>query len=230
MSLLSSEEIAGEGDLLFVLKSATNSRWIVYHVVIIVENNLKESGYRVIDWPESGHTIVDSRDTDGVYLLRFDASRMLIGRIDAEVHQDLSKVTAEANSILGAVAAGALSELSDILRHSIVRWTPYPARDYQPGQSVPFRGSCVGFVEQCFEHADIDLVQEDNLPLWDWQELRSVFSLWGISEESVNRFLQSHVGNHPNGLPVFMPGYQLKAVSDGGPYPHVPQSTDEAYT
>ena len=209
---------------------------IVQHVALVVRQGIFEEGktLQVCGWPPLAPAEAPSTPGRDVWMRseRVDVENMAIGWIgddeDGSV-PDVERLETTARDLQADAYSNWDGRITDIL------YDAFPARRRRyfhqgNGQTIEyaFKGSCVGFVEECFEAAKSDVVAEDNLPPWPGPKLAELLAVMPIPDRARKR-LEEKVPDFPKGIPLLLPGYQLMAFTKGV-YPHTPASTDEAYT
>jgi len=188
----------------------------------------------VLDWPQSAYALTSAQiANNGVRFLEESDYDIVLGWVESSEDArlpDAEKIIDEARFLL----SNTLSLIHGAL------WRPYPSRQrpyvFSENQrtEVEFAGSCVGFVEECYEKAsNIDLVadNESTLPEWTVEELSQIWHLIvGDHRPRTVRDLEEYLSESgiPNPCRMLFPGYQHAAFRDKS-YPFVPQSSDDAF-
>jgi hypothetical protein len=219
---------------------------IVEHVGIVAAPASFQDGENVslVDWPQCyvDHVGPAEPQGSGARQIELDTSNVVVGYVtpfEDGVSVDVLRLLAEARRILAQRVEGFDGSLFRKL------YTPFPARqlDYRLPDTrfvFPFRGSCAGFVEHCFEIAGCDIVLDEpcqELPEWPTAELSLLFAIvmdgQGASHAAsrtdarLAEFLQRRLGiTHP--YHFLLPGYQYQAFCRSD-YRHRVASTSEAF-
>jgi hypothetical protein len=135
---------------------------------------------------------------------------------------DLKLVYEAARSILEVVLRS-FGEKDLYSIHSILYMLD-PAMDpnFTPSKTNPlerfFRGSCVGFVEHCFERAGLPLVDMQKLPILQRRDNLSQLAVGGfflfLDDRALHRLFTR---DFP--LALLFPGYLCSAMTDDKAYP-----------
>jgi hypothetical protein len=123
--------------------------------------------------------------------------------------------------------------------HSLL-YMLHPSNDpsFCPDPSNPletfFRGSCVGFVEYCYESAGLTIVDPEKIPSVDRKEVLGTLAA-GRYFLSLHRDAMADDATHPlfeGDFPVrlFFPGYQLAALRGGFAVPLTLSLADAGFT
>ncbi|MCH8151186.1 MAG: hypothetical protein IH830_02290 [Planctomycetes bacterium] len=231
------------GSVLYFLKNHEHDRQLPHHVAVAAHALDVESGSSipVYDWPYDPRT---SRNFDGTreVSITADISRRTIfifGWLDDGEHPtgiNWQTLFDEAKRVLAEVAASSLDQIPDDL-YSVCPGKESPFQHPESGVVFRFRGSCVGFVEHCYETAGADIVNEGSdgrnvpgLSAGDIREVDVVFPNFArrsrhLDNDGYAALLEEEFG-HPGLYHILMPGYQLAAFRSCGPYPYSPQKED----
>jgi hypothetical protein len=228
-----------------------DGRLIVTHAGICFATGSNPSSAIVLDWPlprEGELSDVEWQDYRGSPLA-IPEDGIVVGWIrtgEAENPPERAVVYDVARGILGTtirIYSGAPDPRL---------YRAYPSRGYDAKGC--FRGSCVGFVEECFEQAPVDLVldrfeievegakieRETEMPDWPLEELWRIAPL--VFPEDFMRLFPDYpeynerrfkaglwkIGVRSPDYRIFMPGYQLRAFVECR-YPFTPSSRMEAF-
>jgi hypothetical protein len=234
-----------DGIVYYVIVKDSEGREFVEHVGILGRGHspVFSDGYTipVYDWPidsrDVGRNLVDKTRIFSTIECANNKRFPFIGLCFAWPENglqrtneiDLKLVYETAKSILEIVLRSfGEKDLYNI--HSILYMLD-PAMDpnFSPSQTNPlerfFRGSCVGFVEHCFEHAGLPLVDMEKLPILQSRD--------NLSQLAVGRFFlfldERAVSKNPHRLftrdfplALLFPGYLCSAMTDDKAYPFSP--------
>ncbi|MEW6198856.1 MAG: hypothetical protein AB1601_09360 [Planctomycetota bacterium] len=242
-ALLGPETIGCEfqaGFLFFQLRKASERGRYVWHVGMFDESGVyaDNSPLLVLDWPveSDGDWVqheVGGHATRCAVLVTAD---LAIGWF-AELFSDRAYVYRiacdEARKILGRTIQMSTGSVPDIL------YTPHPSRatDFKyegdPNRAFPFRGSCCGFVEHCFETAQFDVVDEKKLPELCLEDAAIAIAMFYDRERPPRVHhvpgLLERKGISPP-YTFLQPGYHLVACRSKEPLPVRIDSFDSAFT
>jgi hypothetical protein len=215
------------GSIVFELKPLWG-KLLAHHVSIVLQQGPESHSLTIFDWPYRADRV------PGTHMYENSRTKSFAGKSICLAWQDYVTVSSDFSlNCLFDIA----NRMRAVMYTTIAGSVPYRLQPSRPtrqeraeyGQSY-FIGSCVGFVEECFDHATVDLVDdaESDLPLWSSDALSQVFELLFdrvFSLEDINEYMMaqdSAVAGRP-----FLPGYQLTALA-GRTFPFRPVTVDQA--
>lgn len=231
MAISSDEMEVDLGHVLFELGEQFGPGRFIEHVALVARPGRFAQGAKlwVRDWPYTYQERVAEEDEVCERVLKVDIANMAVGWVEEGEYPhgpNLFILDTESRNIMRTSITKLGGGVDDKL------YSSYPARtlDYSPqaedgGVIFPFKGSCVGFVEECFERAFCDIVVDQDssraLPIWTWSELEGLRSFLDWPPGYVER-MRCRFQEYPRGLPLLLPGYQFAAFRQCGPYPYSP--------
>jgi len=213
---------------------------LVTHVAIVAPPGAghRDRTWIVLDWPYSVSAAFEDDIRAGLGRpLETSGETVAIGWVDPSDMSgqlDPRLVYDTARSLL----VDAITNFAGGLADDLYQVYPARCRPYRiggdPDMEVAFRGSCAGFVEECFESASFDIVEDDEnrLPGWDLEELSKIapYILDNVHSPPGSRLLEVYFRR--KGVPppyrIFMPGYQMSAMAVDE-YPLLPDSNRAAF-
>jgi hypothetical protein len=215
------------GSVVYELKPLWG-KLLAHHVSIVLQQGPESYSLTIFDWPYRVGRVGGTQRYESSRTASFAGKPICLAWLD-----DLAVSSDFSLERLFDIA----NRMRAVMYTSIAGRVPYRLQPSRPtrqeraeyGQNY-FIGSCVGFVEECFDQAGIDLVgdAERDLPLWSADALSQVFELLFdrvFSLEDINEYMMaqdSAVAGRP-----FLPGYQLTALV-GSSFPFRPVAVDQA--
>jgi len=236
--------VSRDGLVYYVVRRGLDDKEFIEHVGIIGRGHspVFSDDYTipVYDWP------IDSRGggrrnsdlTRNFSTTEYDRSGTLVGLcfawpengIQSLRNISLKDIYNTASGIIETVLRG-FSENELVSIHSILYMLDPPIDpDFRPSKTIPlmryFRGSCVGFVEHCFECAGLSLVDLKKLPILQSRDDLAQLAIGDyfllLDKKAVRKNSQHRLFERDFPLRILFPGYLCSAMTDDKAYPFSP--------